>query len=302
MPTEKKKFIIAGIAVPILCALIAISPSIFGYFFNAEIEQPVDDNPEVSDSDLPTNSYDGYYSDKKNYCLSFDGENDFAIFPNAKELSLHKEFTVELWVNPKSPNENVEAFIQATEHTLDEEEHTALDSGWILAYRSDRRALFTLAVSSNAGTLDKRSIFSPKQFQLNKWQHVAVTYDLSQFRMYIDGSLVNEEKLSGRAVKRFDKLLLGTWAPWHLKGAFHGSIDEVRLWNVARNAKDIAANKEKIMQADELGLVAYWRMDSEFGQTVSNSVIGGIEGFLGDKHSERDYRDPDWIISDCPVN
>ncbi len=280
MMKQKTKFMIGSIVVPIFVGLLALLPWVSTFF--------TEDVGGGSGSTNPANQ-----------CLLFDGENDLLLIPDVKAFSRSDSFTVELWVKPTAPNRNVEALIHATAHTFDQDEAVTLNSGWMLSYRSDQRVLFLLAVNGNKG-LDKKSVFIETQLKLDKWQHIAATYDTKDIVLYLDGEQVSSAKLDGNSVRTFDKIVIGNWAPKFKEGAFHGQIDEVRLWNYARSKEEVQSNRFRILDVIETGLAAYWKFDQKFGQTAPNSIAGASEGVAG-LEPKRDQCDPSWVISDCPV-
>lgn len=62
--------------------------------------------------------------------------------------------------------------------------------------------------------------------------------------------------------------------------SFNGRLDEVRLWNVARLADDIANLRDKVIDAASPGLVAYWRFEEGAGTTLDDLVAGNPNGTL----------------------
>jgi hypothetical protein len=62
--------------------------------------------------------------------------------------------------------------------------------------------------------------------------------------------------------------------------SFNGWMDEVRIWNVARNPADIAADRMRIFATLPGGLVAYWRFEEGSGTTLADAVPGNPSGTL----------------------
>jgi hypothetical protein len=53
---------------------------------------------------------------------------------------------------------------------------------------------------------------------------------------------------------------------------FPGLFDELRIWNIARSAADIAGTKDKTLTGTETGLVGYWQFNETSGTTAADSV------------------------------
>ena len=125
---------------------------------------------------------------------------------------------------------------------------------------------------------------------LDEWQHVAATYDTttSTVRMWIDGV---EQTVSytvapsgGIADNAADDLLIGNIAT--LNKGFEGAVDEVSVWNVAREPDDIESGHGYPLFGDETGLTAYWRMDEAGGDMLE-------DGSGGDSDAAR--LEADWV-------
>ena len=52
--------------------------------------------------------------------------------------------------------------------------------------------------------------------------------------------------------------------------SFDGLMDDVRVWNVARTAEEIADNMHKELTGTEPGLVGYWRLNGDFADASGN--------------------------------
>jgi hypothetical protein len=102
---------------------------------------------------------------------------------------------------------------------------------------------------------------SQAQVPLKKWTHLAVTLDSNNdVKMYMDGVVV----ASGTATLRPANVnrtncYIGK-SNWPDK-LFHGLMDDVRIWNVARTQEQIINNKERPLIGNEYGLIGYWTMN-----------------------------------------
>lgn len=105
------------------------------------------------------------------------------------------------------------------------------------------------------------------------WTHVAVTFDGSRRRHYIDGELVGEWSETAPLATSTAPLRIGSDVHWDYKPT--GQIDEVRLWNVARSLAQIRAAINVVAHAPQAGLVAVWPLDSNVADPV-----GGHDGTL----------------------
>jgi hypothetical protein len=74
-------------------------------------------------------------------------------------------------------------------------------------------------------------------------------------------------------------LFIGKGDPEFSSGEyFHGVLDEIRLWNVARSPEEIRAAMNTPLTGKEPGLVAYWDFDND---TAKDKSGHGNDGVLG---------------------
>lgn len=107
---------------------------------------------------------------------------------------------------------------------------------------------------------------SPAPIPLNQWTHVAAVYDGAKRQLYLNGQLVAEDQDAIAIGSGANLLQLGAGqnqnAPYQF---FTGGLDEVRIWNVARTASQIAASMAAPLSGFESGLQGYYRFNEGFG-------------------------------------
>jgi hypothetical protein len=105
----------------------------------------------------------------------------------------------------------------------------------------------------------------------NRWNHIAVTFDGTNYLLYVNGILVHSSTVpAGRTP------LAGRNVRWigRVDNYFQGNIDEVRLWNTVRTPTQIRDNMTKKLMGSEVNLVGYWRLDENSGSAVLPTGIG----------------------------
>ena len=95
----------------------------------------------------------------------------------------------------------------------------------------------------------------------NTWTHVAVTFDGSEKKFYIDGALDATATYSGSVATSGLSAVIGRQGQNSNTGYFDGLLDEVRVWNVVRSTAEIQATMDSTLIGDETGLVGYWRFE-----------------------------------------
>ncbi len=202
---------------------------------------PIHRKPAVLPGDFPTNRV-----------LSLDGMSSFVFVPDSPSLqSLTNGLTLELWFNATSfyrgPGEvnsllrkNIEPGRQA----------------YFLRFRSMGRnpvAEFCFGNQILQGRYD---------FRTNTWCHLAGTYDGQVMTILAQGEIIATEHFSEPIRLDDSDLVIGKGDPSFSYGEyFHGDVDEVRIWNVARSPEQIQASMSARLTGKEPGLVAYWTFD-----------------------------------------
>lgn len=102
----------------------------------------------------------------------------------------------------------------------------------------------------------------------SKWNHIAITYNGTVLRKYLNADLVAE---STRMVTFGNyKTLIGKWADSVNNYIFEGFIDEARVWSYARSVEQLKASYKSVLQPQP-GLKGYWRLN---GNALDSSGNG----------------------------
>ena len=109
---------------------------------------------------------------------------------------------------------------------------------------------------------------------VDKWTHIAVTFDGATQRHYINGELIQSFPLAGPLTTSSDPVRIGSDVSWQFTP--DGSIDEVRIWNVARTQAQIRSTINVRINAAEPGLVSVWGLNGN-----ANDAVGGRNGATG---------------------
>ena len=110
-------------------------------------------------------------------------------------------------------------------------------------------------------------------FETNKWQHIAVTFDGTTYRIYVNG--IDSGKLEGgKPCLKFKGIGWFTDGDGNQSGWWYGCkilVSQIRIWSVARNAAQIQNSMTQV-SLKSTGLEAYWRMDKGTTETRSDGT------------------------------
>ena len=113
------------------------------------------------------------------------------------------------------------------------------------------------------------------------WNHIAVTFDGTNRRHYINGEIVATFAETGPLPTNTSDVQIGGDANYANHSPI-GAIDEVRLWNVARTTDQIRSTINVPISAATPGLVAVWHLDANGDDAVGGhaGTVVGTAGFL----------------------
>ena len=168
--------------------------------------------------------------------IGFDGTNNYINLGDTYDATA--SFTHEIWINPTS--------LTGTHIIYSKRSTDDLTNGYDLRLTNS-----TLSFNWNSGN----SISSPYALSINKWYQAVVSFDGTNYRLYIDGIEVSTTTGSAPIANAHDYIL----------GAinqssnpiqdppvdhFDGLLDELRIWNTALTASQIREMMNQEIQAN----------------------------------------------------
>jgi fibronectin type 3 domain-containing protein len=161
--------------------------------------------------------------------LSFNGTNNLVSIADSNSLDLTTGMTLEAWVRP-----------------------AALGTVWrtVLMKEQSGNLIYDLYGNTDKGFPEtavwiagERAARATAGLALNTWAHLASTYDGSTLRLYVNGTQTASLPLSGTVATSAGALRIGgnnVWPEW-----FSGLIDEVRIYNRALSASEVATDMNR---------------------------------------------------------
>ena len=221
--------------------------------------------------------------------LQFDGVDDYAIVQhnNAYDIG-YGNFTLEAMVtlDPVQTASNYPALLSTRS--------SGNDSGFLLFFFNGELSLQTDGQNHNS---------SPNgDIRDGQCHHVAVVRSsTSLLSWYIDGQLTTTNTDANYDITTSGPMVIGNdfFSGSLSSGPFKGTIQEVRVWNVARSQAQIQTAMSTNLNGNEPGLIGYWSLIDGSGQLITDQSATNNTGTLGSSASA-DASDP-MFISACPI-
>jgi chitodextrinase len=165
-------------------------------------------------------------SGKYGNALVFNGSSSRVMINDSASLHLTSGMTLEAWVNPST-----------------------VTSAWRdVIYKGGNDNYYLEATSSlggapgagaTVGSTDT-TIVGTAALGANSWTHLALTYDGTALRLYVNGVQVSSQAITGNILTSATPLQIGSDNVWGQY--FAGMIDEVRVYNVALSHAQIQSD------------------------------------------------------------
>ncbi len=229
----------------------------------------------------------------QNNGVLFDGNDETISIDHKPAFNIGSTYTLEAWIfaNNWKPEQWRGSIVGKDGPTPDD--------GYVLRCGDGGRLSFVMSVNNIWNEVFTDPIMNEKQ-----WHHVAVVIDNGNMSLYIDGNPIISSTYSGTPSSNMRDLKIASSAGFGER-FFDGVIDEVRMWNTARTAAEIADNKTTSFTGTEPGLVAYFSMNEGSGTTVTNLVDAGCSGSLvntDDSNWVEGYTIPDFDVSPSKIS
>jgi hypothetical protein len=202
----------------------------------------------------------------KGNALDLNGTTGSALVPNTASVSLAglSNFTVSCWIYPRS--NNLQSILY---HGLGCSTWGSWGLGIGGAESADAAWSKKIAFyfrTSNASA--SKSVVASDTVVLNQWVHVAVSYDGTNLRLYINGVLDKTTAATGTPWTSTEKLSMGSDPGCSGRNFYDGKLDEVQFWGKTRSATEISGSYDKIALPSSPNLNAYWRFDENNGEYI----------------------------------
>ena len=213
--------------------------------------------------------------------LAFDGTDDAVNLGNTLGNFGTGDFTVELSIKTTQASQFVMAKRPVCGHA----------SFWNLSIGDGQ---LVVEVDGDYSGGNYAAITTPKPINDGAWHHIALVRAAAQVTLYIDGVVAGANTMPATATLHNDApLYLGVNGACGGLANFGGTMDEVRLWSVARSAADIIAFSKKSIAPSTAALTAYYPCDvaaATLTDATGHNYNGTMTGFTAA-----------YLVADSPI-
>ena len=160
----------------------------------------------------------------KNFALKFDGKKDDGTngtrvqVEHSEELNLADKLTMEAWIYATALDRGLNMITGKTD--------TWMHAIW------QATSTYTGAVNAAGWGWEPAVNEAKGKISLNRWTHVALSFDGRAYLLHVDGRLKDEVDNPGKINTSLSDVYIGWLPQWG--EAFTGLIDEVRISNIPR--------------------------------------------------------------------
>jgi len=218
--------------------------------------------------------------------LQLDGDNDFVNLGSSSELDLTSSFSISAWV--KISNKCNFCKIIAKQKDDNQPYSIMFDDS------ADQKFVFEIKNSSQVAAQSKSTTVPA----LDTWYHIVATYNGTTQILYVNGQDEDTDTPSYTLPETDADLLIGARESASSPPAklfFDGIVDEVRIYNRALSATEVAALYARTgitkarAAAPANGLVGYWSFSEGSGSSTADRSGNGNTGTL------TNMENTDWV-------
>jgi len=259
----------------------------FGYRWNDPNYQRTSTATDLCSGTYTVTVLDHYNPDSTG--LYFDGNNDRVTVPHNTAYNLGTgDFTFEAWIKAGAGQLYYPIIYSKRQEAY---------SGFLFYIYADKWSPQGKLGIQLDGTNYARAGDSLLD---NNCHHIAAVRLNDIIYYYIEGEFIQASYYGIKDITTNHDLWIGWDQPAPSTTPFKGYIKEARIWNIARTEQDIKKNMYDFLKGDEPGLIGYWRLNDNTGQTVKDYSDINNNGYLGST-TGIDDNDPQWQYT-CPVN
>lgn len=222
--------------------------------------------------------------------VQFNGTNAYIAFGNNANLGL-QQFSLECWFKrlgsgaTTSTGTGGVTGVPLISKGRGEADGSNLDMNYFLGIRQTDSTLVADFEEGSLGTTPglNHPIIGVTKLARNVWYHVAVTYNNSIWKLYLNGQLESQVTVNQPTQYlsiQHSAIASACTSNGTAQGFFNGIIDEVRIWNSAKTQNQIISTLNSAITGTASGLVARWGLNEGTGTSVASSAGVAINGTI----------------------
>ncbi|OQX77742.1 MAG: hypothetical protein B6D61_06710, partial [Bacteroidetes bacterium 4484_249] len=193
------------------------------------------------------------------HMIYLDGTGDYINVVHSNPLNPSEAITLETWLFPL---DNSNEFIMGKENSS--------EGNYRLLINGDHKFQFQLntihSVTSNAVA------------EINQWVHIAAAFDGETMSLFVNGVLDSEQTFAPFTIlPNGDNLRIGRSYQYQY---FNGMMDEVRVWDIARNQSEVQSTMNQSLLGTEPELLLYFPFLNSIGNIITDASTNGNNGIL----------------------
>ena len=197
--------------------------------------------------------------------LLFNGTNSWATAPSAAELNVTGDWTVEAWFKDETAggfNHDTAYIVMKGNTDIDSEGPYFIGVGWNTLIAGERTGWTNNVVSAPLGTVSAAA-----------WHHAAASFVAATrtVTLYLDGAQV-AQGIIGASSATGNALPVQIGRNGSGAAMWHGKLDDVRIWNVARTAAEVSTNFRSELSSAPASLVGNWKFNEGSGTVAADST------------------------------
>jgi hypothetical protein len=214
-------------------------------------------------------------SGKSGTALSFDGTNDYLQIPHEESLNLSTALTVSAWINNATP---MDPGLDQDHYRIIASKGWPVDGGsWSLAWRANDGSLFFFVGRGDTGYRYAR--FSYDNSEVGTWHLITAVLANGKISLYQDGVLkAGPIGIDNATIRTESNPLrvgsLGTSS--NSLRNWDGLIDELRIYNRALNADEIASLYQQDNQSFNFSLTNSMSLSAAQGSSATNTIKANL--------------------------
>jgi hypothetical protein len=262
-------------------ATTGLQTAVWYFLFKAEADLDTEAEREavfndLTNPDLPTYTTGTEWDDSSagSSGLSFDGATDWVEMSTMDDLADGTAITYSVWVYPTAFTISYPMIMSANK--------SASESCLLRLNSTDGRPQANCSFTT-AGIV---SLLDTEALPLNRWTHLAFTYQSNAYYLYRNGVVAAQNTSLDDTIRYFAGTGIGATRAFTVGGedggsnSFQGRIDDARLYNTALSQAEIRQIMTGDTSVSQSSLIGYWNFNENTGSIAHDITNNNEDGTI----------------------